>query len=464
MKLLKRIRVKKLFGIYNYDIDFEEIPDLHVAIIDAPNGMGKTTILKMIQATVNADIIYLDSIPFYSFELFFNNNNTICVKKSDVYESMVNNEFSEVRNYYAHFSSKKLDEDDKYCNIVFSVNDKVYPVKLQIDPILMLGRRLPPQILRNRESLKGMSVNDFLSIENGIDNVFDIEELSDALGEIVNSNNIYYIKANRLYRHNPDDARDERLGRRTERADSVISAVELYRNKIKKRILSTGKVFADRSEELDRTFPQRVLESIFNKNDDVEMMDTLTISRALEELEIQRDNLQELGLVTGTGDTYVKIPKGRILSKETRIFLTNYIEDNILKLEVYKTLAEELRLLRTIVNNMNTFSDKTMQFNSDKGIVFVSKNGREIPIDKLSSGEKNNLVLFYELIFECGRNSLILIDEPEISLHVSWQRQFIDELKEICIMKGLQGLVATHSPDIVDKYEDLMIDLVNIDK
>lgn len=42
----------------------------------------------------------------------------------------------------------------------------------------------------------------------------------------------------------------------------------------------------------------------------------------------------------------------------------------------------------------------------------------EIPIEHLSSGEKNDFVLFYELIFKCDSKSLILVDEPEISLHV----------------------------------------------
>ena len=131
-------------------------------------------------------------------------------------------------------------------------------------------------------------------------------------------------------------------------------------------------------------------------------------------------------------------------------------------MEIYKEFAEKLRLLRNIVNERNQFSDKTMKFSSAEGIEFISKNGRTIPIEKLSSGEKNNFILFYELIFGCGDNSLILVDEPEISLHVAWQRQFIDELNEICQLKSLQGIVATHSPDIVGDNVDYMVDLEDL--
>ena len=103
-----------------------------------------------------------------------------------------------------------------------------------------------------------------------------------------------------------------------------------------------------------------------------------------------------------------------------------------------------------------------MSFNSKEGIVFTASNGRSIPIKQLSSGEKHNLIMFYELIFESDKDALILIDEPEISLHVYWQRQFIDELNDICKLKELQSIVATHSPDIVGNYVDYMVDLEDI--
>ena len=62
-------------------------------------------------------------------------------------------------------------------------------------------------------------------------------------------------------------------------------------------------------------------------------------------------------------------------------------------------------------------------------------------------------------IFKCDSKSLILVDEPEISLHVAWQQEFIDELMEICKLKNMQAIVATHSPNIVNNHWDLLVDL-----
>lgn len=100
-----------------------------------------------------------------------------------------------------------------------------------------------------------------------------------------------------------------------------------------------------------------------------------------------------------------------------------------------------------------------MRISAEKGVEFVLDNGQSIPVEKLSSGEKNDFILFYELIFKCNDSSLILIDEPEISLHIAWQQEFIRELIQICDMNNMQAIVATHSPNIVSEYYDLLVDL-----
>lgn len=83
----------------------------------------------------------------------------------------------------------------------------------------------------------------------------------------------------------------------------------------------------------------------------------------------------------------------------------------------------------------------------------------EIQLQKLSSGEKHDFILFYELIFNSDKKSIFLIDEPEISLHVAWQVEYVKILEEICKMNGIQAIIATHSPDIVNGRDDLLISL-----
>ena len=53
----------------------------------------------------------------------------------------------------------------------------------------------------------------------------------------------------------------------------------------------------------------------------------------------------------------------------------------------------------------------------------------------------------------------VLIDEPEISLHIEWQQGFIDDLFRILELKNLNFIIATHSPYIVDAHYLNQIDL-----
>ena len=77
----------------------------------------------------------------------------------------------------------------------------------------------------------------------------------------------------------------------------------------------------------------------------------------------------------------------------------------------------------------------------------------------LSSGEQHQLVMLYELLFKVKPNSLILIDEPEISLHLAWQVQFLKDLQTILKLADFDVLIATHSPSIIEDRWDLTVEL-----
>ena len=93
-----------------------------------------------------------------------------------------------------------------------------------------------------------------------------------------------------------------------------------------------------------------------------------------------------------------------------------------------------------------------------------TSTNKEIDIELLSSGEKHLIVLFYELIFDTQPYTLIMIDEPEISLHVDWQIKFIKNLlkirnSDVKDLNNIQFILATHSPQIVHNRRDLTHEL-----
>jgi len=79
--------------------------------------------------------------------------------------------------------------------------------------------------------------------------------------------------------------------------------------------------------------------------------------------------------------------------------------------------------------------------------IFRNGLGKEFDITGLSSGEKQLFLRALSLKFLEVNNSIILIDEPEISLHPQWQRKIIDVYKSIG--NNNQLIIATHSPHVI---------------
>ena len=125
-------------------------------------------------------------------------------------------------------------------------------------------------------------------------------------------------------------------------------------------------------------------------------------------------------------------------------------------------LKNNVSLFKKIINER--FEHKELYIDRDKGFLVksTSEEQRIIPLHKLSSGEKNEFNLFFKLIFLTDRDSIILIDEPEISLHVEWQNAFIQDLQGIIEKKNFRVIIATHSPDIIDDNWALTNDLSGV--
>lgn len=75
-------------------------------------------------------------------------------------------------------------------------------------------------------------------------------------------------------------------------------------------------------------------------------------------------------------------------------------------------------------------------------------NQREVELKQLSSGEKQIVSLFSHLYLSGGKKYFVLIDEPELSLSVPWQRRFLTDIKNGGFCSGL--VAVTHSPFIYD--------------
>lgn len=115
--------------------------------------------------------------------------------------------------------------------------------------------------------------------------------------------------------------------------------------------------------------------------------------------------------------------------------------------------TESYKMLNTYKNIVNDFfyeSNKKIDVIDNKLVIL--KNEKPFSLNNLSSGEKQILVLISTLIFseKCLESGILIIDEPEISLHISWQENFVSSIRKL--KPNLQVIIATHSPSIVENY------------
>ena len=127
-----------------------------------------------------------------------------------------------------------------------------------------------------------------------------------------------------------------------------------------------------------------------------------------------------------------------------------------------KLLAERLLTFEEIANGY--FRDKRVEVGPRKGLVITSVTGHQLREDSLSSGEYHLLYLMVAALTTQRRGTVLAIDEPELSMHISWQRRLIDSLRKCASNASPQMLLATHSPDIVGEYRDYLVEFGNADE
>ena len=122
------------------------------------------------------------------------------------------------------------------------------------------------------------------------------------------------------------------------------------------------------------------------------------------------------------------------------------------------TIEEDLtmkEITNKVVNEINSIFDileldvKLKGFSKDEKTmpIFENSAGEEFDMNDLSSGEKQLFLRTLSIKMLEPKNSIILIDEPELSLHPKWQQRIIEVYKKIG--ENNQIIIATHSPHIL---------------
>ena len=174
----------------------------------------------------------------------------------------------------------------------------------------------------------------------------------------------------------------------------------------------------------------------------------------IEELKVV---LARLGKSGGTVESRVaELIESGDINKPDYAYLRAFLSQ---LLEVYASGKEQESAIESFVNIINSywknsFSEKSFMFNKEavSADVYNSLNGKQLKLNSLSSGEKQIVSIFARLYLNENKKYIVLIDEPELSLSIDWQRRF---LIDILNSPSCEQLVAiTHSPFVFDNDLD----------
>lgn len=440
---IKQISVTELFGIFNHVIPLN-IED-RTTIIYGLNGIGKTAILRLINGIFNARYSEFRTIPFNNFQIDFDDGSNIRVGKTPQQRNLRRRNIVQPIIFFRESSNHE---------------EKVYLVNaLKTKDINSLDILIPGLERVSSITWRYLPTNELLDFKkvlerfrNDLPQEFQNVETPEWLKNIRDSIHIRFIESQRLLNLSTKQLLGVSESIRSSIdpiQPSMVFSVTTYAKELARNIEAKLANYGTLAQSLDRTFPARLVQQEVSTN-----LTDEELRKKLDRLEEKRTHLINAGLLDKDENQNFQIPEK--IDVNTKNVLSVYVEDVEKKLHVFDDLAQKIELMKRIINQR--FSYKQINFSKDKGFTFTC-NGNSLSPEKLSSGEQHELVMLYELLFKVKPNSLILIDEPELSLHVEWQVNFLKDLREITEIAKIDVLLATHSPDIIHDRWDLTVEL-----
>ncbi|MFP5275605.1 MAG: AAA family ATPase [Acidobacteriota bacterium] len=120
---------------------------------------------------------------------------------------------------------------------------------------------------------------------------------------------------------------------------------------------------------------------------------------------------------------------------------------------IYRLIDNFVRIINGLLR------DKTISFRQSEGFAIQNRLGSPLKPADLSSGEQQLLLLFSYVLTARETPSVFMIDEPEISLNIKWQRQLVQALLDITTGASIQFMFASHSMELLAQHRARVIRL-----
>lgn len=138
--------------------------------------------------------------------------------------------------------------------------------------------------------------------------------------------------------------------------------------------------------------------------------------------------------------------------------LIPYVDGLKARLDALKSIQKLIRLFIDSINSF--FHNKYISFDLSGGLQITARNGDRLKPGMLSSGERQILLLFCNTITARDQASIFIIDEPELSLNIKWQRKLLQVLLQCTRDSAVQFVIATHSIELITRHKQHVLRLI----
>ncbi|WP_085654198.1 MULTISPECIES: AAA family ATPase [unclassified Pseudomonas] len=420
---VKDVYLSKLYGIYNHHIYLDNDG---LTIIHGPNGVGKTAVLKCLKFILDWDLVALSKIPFRLCRIEMDNGLVITAQRQ------------------SKLAENKTGVFTGAVDVTFQRPDGSIEHAQGLDTKML---EFSESVAESKPWLSKLKKGLWRDVRDGT-----LVEAHDVIAEYLpgakkkkRANSAYFDSVRNTLSVKIIDT--HRLSGLASEANGGAKILECVSDMVK-QIKIVNAEYAKRAQELDQTFPHRLI------MENQATYSTAEVKQRLLRFETRQSQLSTIGLLASLEGPVLPSDIDALSDAKLEA-ISLFVQDSEKKLDSFNELAIRCSALLKLIENK--FTNKKLAIRKDEGLVVLdSFNGHPIPIEALSSGEQHEIVITYELLFKTPANTLLLIDEPEISLHVAWQKTFIEDLKYMSSIVGFDALVATHSPFIVGDHYEIM--------
>jgi len=416
-----RIEVEQLFGRYSYVLSDDEL-NFSPFILYGNNGSGKTTILKLLFHLLSPNqkrehYTFIAKTLFARFSVVFAGGKHIIISRQN---SLLGSFALQISPGEKVISSEYI-QTDSHNRVQNKPRNNFYQklAELQLNVFFIGDNRIIE--------------SDAFEEDDNVLKTDSVEEETDTLFQA-------------LRKEMPD--RDISLKRTIARFEKWMQQQAI--SATQSGIASVNSIYEDITEQILN--PDETIEEPY-PNDE--------LLKELHYLDNQSQAYSDFGLITPphTKKLINTLARNTTPSIIWRI-LKPYVDGITAQLDTLQNCKD---LLTKFVENINQrfFYDKKIQLHVQEGLKIIATDGSALDPKKLSSGEKQLLLLFCNTLMVRDKATIFIIDEPEISLNIKWQRQLIRTLLSLTKNSQVQFLFATHSIELLTQYRQHVVKLSN---